>query len=262
MHGGTDPHVPTQLILRRLPWASPIEESTTDCIPIPPPSPHPCCLGPARLQQQQDANHGAVPPEYLAGLRAGRHLSCHLMSPHRRVKQNSPNSLLAVFLIPPTATASLPSRTGGRLTARRNNRPPASDRLPKQRSMTLHCTAAGPGTQVAGSYCACWLRGTATHGRVVRPRHSDPWAPGRQPHWHLAQREIRPNGHATRTASRAHRPNRPRSVAHRAYSFASPPLFLHVSLACPPLTVLHSTSSLSSWLASWLAHRLTDQRSE
>lgn len=102
-----------------------IEESTTDCIPIPPPSPHPCCLGPARLQQQQDANHGAVPPEYLAGLRAGRHLSCHLMSPHRRVKQNSPNSLLAVFLIPPTATASLPSRTGGRLTARRNNQPPA-----------------------------------------------------------------------------------------------------------------------------------------
>lgn len=71
-------------------------------------------------------------PEYLVGLCAGRHLSCHLMSPHRRVKQNRPNFRDGGV----SHSQTCAFRTDGRLTAHRNNRRP-SDRLPKQRSLTL-----------------------------------------------------------------------------------------------------------------------------
>lgn len=87
------------------------------------------CLGPGRLQQKHDAES-----TWLACVLDG-HLSSRIMSPHRRVKQNSPKSRVVVFPIP--NLLFLPAYRPAPRRPQHNRRP--SDRLPKQRSMKLRC---------------------------------------------------------------------------------------------------------------------------
>ena len=155
----------------------------------------------------------------------GRHLSSHIMSPQRRVKQKQSKvqSLVSHPRLLPPAYRPPPRRP-------QDNRRP-SDRLPKQWPMKLHCCWVRrqaiflrPWPVLAG-----WLCGTGSSGWTQGFGSVGAGRPASRTGI-LARCQILPTA-TTGTACGAPSADPARSMAHRGLSVASAPLFFKVSLA-------------------------------